>query len=296
MTQEGKPLLRAVVADGNVKANRYNSAGSADPRENAAFEGTRFLSQPHKRVWELHQQGSLPMAATMDSGAGSSDAGVAAPLPSLSSDAASLLTPPGCCVASTGDTDADLEAEAHATQHCHPRLSCAREASRSSGISHVHGLVAFTCTHGQPLRGCTIAMCSPERMLFYDLPLSLLLKFYAIGVMYLDHGEQQQQRQQHARHRDRSSICGPSQAACTSATCGRGCPASRGHSASWSTGCTPRATAWTASSSTLGCSCRVRRAGQVGLPPLLTYLPLPGPATQALAGQLARTASSSGRS
>jgi hypothetical protein len=80
--------------------------------------------------------------------------------------------------------DLDLELEGQ----CHPRLSCARETSLTSGISDECGLAGCTCSHGVPILGGFLAMPAPERFLYYDLINDHLLPLLDIDVMYLDTG------------------------------------------------------------------------------------------------------------
>jgi hypothetical protein len=86
------------------------------------------------------------------------------------------------------EADVELEAEATAQTHCHPRLSCARETSASMSMLDEHGLAGLVCSHGQPLRGGFLAMDRPERFYYYDHLLADVLERSSINIFYLDTG------------------------------------------------------------------------------------------------------------
>lgn len=155
----GKPVLPVACFDGNVKGNRYASAGKA---ASSGFEQQPhglFFGEAHADVWQLQAAGEgLPLSSTGSSGLGGSSSSDSSHQPAAD--------------------DGSLE--------CHPRLTCARETSQCSSVSDVCGLVAGVCAHGQPLLKSALAMPAPERSLYYDLSLSHILKDADLRLMYLD--------------------------------------------------------------------------------------------------------------
>jgi hypothetical protein len=145
----GKPFLMAACFDGNVKANRYASAGKATAAGSDVEECSyHFFGAPHQRLWQLQASGPLPMSSTISSSSSS--------MPDADAD------------------DIALELEAQVAHDCHPRLSCARETSLSSSSSDECGVAGGVCSHGMPLLGGMLAMPAPERFLYYDLLVSSL--------------------------------------------------------------------------------------------------------------------------
>jgi hypothetical protein len=170
---DGRPILQVACFDGNVKGNRYLHAGRAsgsglmatDSSSSSSSSNIGYFGAPHRRLWELHEQGPLPVSHSMALGSSSS-------------------------MAASGNLPDDAEVElASSEQHqCHPHLTCARETSLFSGISDECGLAGAVCSHGQPLRGSMLAMPAPERFLYYDLLLSFLLTCADVKLLYLDTG------------------------------------------------------------------------------------------------------------
>ena len=161
----GKPIVPVACFDANAKANRYASAGKASSTSFEQLPPGRFFAQAHADVWgQQAAGGGLPLSSTGSSGIGSNSASGA--------DAADL----------------DLELETVMQDDCHPNLSCARDTSQCSSISDVCGVAAGVCAHGQPLAGCALAMPAPERLLYYDLLVSHMLKDADVQLLYLDTG------------------------------------------------------------------------------------------------------------
>lgn len=151
-----KPRLKALCFDAFVKANRYRSAGSSGAYDNVDRSRSRFFGAAHDTTWSMAAAGELSGAARSTAEEGSS----------------------------TGADDVSLELDGE----CHPRLTCAREASVGSAVSHVCGIAGCVCSHGQPLHGGMLAMPAPERFAYYDNMMSTILKQADVDIMYLDTG------------------------------------------------------------------------------------------------------------
>lgn len=171
----GKHIVRVGCMDANSKANRYQSAGKASSSSFQQLPAGHFFAAAHKDVWQMQAAGrGLPLSSTGSSGIGNGNSSN----PAVNAARAS----------SSSADDADLELDAVVQDSCDAHLTCARQTSQCSSISDVCGVAAVVCPHGQPFKGCALAMPAPERFLYYDLLLAHLLASSEVQLVYLDTG------------------------------------------------------------------------------------------------------------
>jgi Kyakuja-Dileera-Zisupton transposase len=148
-----RPPLLGVCADGNHKAVRYASAGSA--RKSIAPRHSKFFDRAHRQAGPFAEQYKQLMQARKH--------GRPAPL-----TAAAAAAP------STGASGESV---------CSTQIVCARESARGGGLLDQKGVLGFACLHGIPIPATYMAMCTAEQFAYYTRGLMALAEGRTIKLV-----------------------------------------------------------------------------------------------------------------